>query len=278
MGQKTNVLTLRKLKPQLNLISENSKSFLYGFNFLKNFEKLLSRKGILVLDKTLNLENNKIFFTLTTFFRSQKTINYRRKRLIKKKPNNFSLNLETPFLHLFSRQFKLFSNSFLAVNFKSINKFLNKKLASHFYENIKRFNGILFSRRFNLFIDFIKFSSFFVQSKINSSLYLFMLGQIFRVLPKRKHTRFIFFLKNLFKFIVEKAPNFLDKQNIKTTKIKGIKFVINGKLQGKTRADSTSIQIGSVPIQSIGKNVDFSRLHVYTLYGAFGFQMWVYRN
>ena len=68
MGQKTNVLTLRKTKPRLNLVSDSSKSFLYGFNFLKNFEKLLSRKGILVIDKTLNLDNNQIFISLTTFF------------------------------------------------------------------------------------------------------------------------------------------------------------------------------------------------------------------
>ena len=85
MGQKTNVLTLRKTKPRLNLVSDSSKSFLYGFNFLKNFEKLLSRKGILVIDKTLNLDNNQIFISLTTFFRSQKTIFYRRKHVIKKK-------------------------------------------------------------------------------------------------------------------------------------------------------------------------------------------------
>ena len=61
MGQKTNVLTLRKRKSQLNLLSNNSKAFLYGFQFLKNFEKLLSRKGILVLEKTLNFYNNKVF-------------------------------------------------------------------------------------------------------------------------------------------------------------------------------------------------------------------------
>jgi len=276
MGQKTNVLTLRKTKPRLNLVSDSSKSFLYGFNFLKNFEKLLSRKGILVIDKTLNLDNNQIFISLTTFFRSQKTIFYRRKHVIKKSINK--VTFDKVFSSLFKNQFKLFSNSLLFLNFRNLNKELNKKLVGYFYENIKRFNGVLFSRRFNLFIDFIKFSSFFSQSKINSDSYLYLLGQIFKVLPKRKHSRFIFFLKLLFKMIVEKSPAYFDKQNLKTIKIKGIKFIINGKLQGKTRADSISIQVGSVPIQSIGKNVDFSRLHVYTIYGAFGFQMWVYRD
>jgi hypothetical protein len=276
MGQKTNVLTLRKRKSQLNLLSNSSKAFLYGFQFLKNFEKLLSRKGILVLEKTLNFYNNQAFLTLTTFFRSNKTIFYRRKKLSKKSSINL-ISLNSNFLNLFSAQFNLFSNNLLVLNFKNINKQLNKRLCAYFYETIKRFNGVLFSRRFNLFIDFIKFSSFFAQSKINSNSYIYLLGQIFRILPKRKHTRFIFFLKTIFKIIVEKAPYYFEKQS-NILKIKGIKFTINGKLQGKTRADSSSIQVGSVPIQSIGKNVDFSKLHVYTIYGAFGFQMWVYRN
>jgi len=197
MGQKTNVLTLRKRKSQLNLLSNSSKAFLYGFQFLKNFEKLLSRKGILVLEKTLNFYNNQAFLTLTTFFRSNKTIFYRRKKLLKKSAINL-ISLNSNFLKLFSAQFNLFSNDLLVLNFKNINKQLNKRLCAYFYETIKRFNGVLFSRRFNLFIDFIKFSSFFAQSKINSNSYIYLLGQIFRVLPKRKHTRFIFFFKNYF--------------------------------------------------------------------------------
>ena len=67
MGQKTNVLTLRKLKPDLNLISSNPKFFLYGFQFLKNFEKFLLRKGVLIVEKTFNFDNNQIFFALTTY-------------------------------------------------------------------------------------------------------------------------------------------------------------------------------------------------------------------
>ena len=274
MGQKTNVLTLRKLKPDLNLISSNPKFYLYGFQFLKNFEKFLLRKGVLIVEKTFNFDNNQIFFALTTFFRSSKTIFYRRKRLIKASPTK-SVFSNSLFNSLVNKQFKLFFNNLVVLNFKNLNKQINKKLVAYFYENIRRFNGVLFSRRFNLFIDFIKFSSFFAQSKISSSSYLYLLGQIFRILPKRKHTRFIYFLKILFKTIIE---NDLNKGENQTLKIKGIKFIINGKLQGKTRADSSLIHLGSVPIQSIGKNVDFSRLHVYTMYGAFGFQMWVYRN
>jgi hypothetical protein len=202
---------------------------------------------------------------------------YKKKSVNRKLVFTKAINTEI-LLNLFKNSLSKFNNNVLILNIKNLNILVKKSIFLFFYKKMKKFIKTIFSRRFNLFIDFIKFSSFFSQSKINSDSYLYLLGQIFKVLPKRKHSRFIFFLKLLFKMIVEKAPAYFDKQNLKTIKIKGIKFIINGKLQGKTRADSISIQVGSVPIQSIGKNVDFSRLHVYTIYGAFGFQMWVYRD
>jgi len=272
MGQKTNVLTLRKTKSKLNLLVENSKLFLYGFKFLKNFEKLLLGKGILLLEKTLNFENNQLFLTVTTFFRSSKTINYKRKGL-KQKKSSALIFKNSSLASFINRQFFLFNSSLIVVNFKNLNKILNRRFVIYFFTIGKRFVGFLFNRRFNLFIDFLKLSAFFSESKVPSNSYLFVLGQIFRILPKRKHNRFLFFLKVIFTAIVETLP-----KNSQETSIKGIKFIVNGKLQGKTRADSRCIQVGSVPIQTISKNIDFSRLHVYTIYGAFGFQLWVHRE
>jgi len=274
MGQKTNVLTLRKTREQLNLSIENAKLFLYGFKFLKNFEKLLLGKGVLLIDKILNFENKQIFFTITAFFRSSKTINYKRKGL-KQKYSSSKISKKSTFSVFINKQFPLFVSNFVVINFKNLNKNLNKRFVSFFFNIVKRFAGFLFARRFNLFIDFLKLSSFFSESKISSSSYLYILGQIFRILPKRKHNRFIFFLKVIFTAIVEEFPKKFSEASLHS--IKGIKFIVHGKLQGKTRADSRCIQVGSVPIQTISKNIDFSRLHVYTMYGAFGFQMWVYR-
>jgi ribosomal protein S3 len=55
--------------------------------------------------------------------------------------------------------------------------------------------------------------------------------------------------------------------------IKGIKFVINGKIKGKTRSTSNSISFGKVPTQSVSKNIDYSKIHVFTIYGVFGFKL-----
>ena len=86
---------------------------------------------------------------------------------------------------------------------------------------------------------------------------------------------FIAFLKNLAKILVtdlSRVP-FLNKTN----RIKGVKFLINGKLKGKTRANSILIVKGLVPAQTISANIDFSKTHVFTVYGVFGFKIWIFR-
>ena len=84
------------------------------------------------------------------------------------------------------------------------------------------------------------------------------------------------FVELVFKFIIEKKLS--SKRNIYFSTISGIKFIINGKIRGRMRASSKCISVGTIPIQSLQKNIEFSKTHVYTLYGAFGFQIWLYRK
>lgn len=62
------------------------------------------------------------------------------------------------------------------------------------------------------------------------------------------------------------------KKKIKTT-LKGIKFILNGKLKGKTRSSTNLLRIGIIPTQSISKNIKYFNAHAYTIYGAFGFKL-----
>lgn len=92
MGQKSNILTLKPLKKELNLITANSKAFLYSFKFLNFFEKLLSKKGVIILGKRLNLENSKCNFNIDLLFKTHKMLNYTRKGFLLKKKSNSLLN------------------------------------------------------------------------------------------------------------------------------------------------------------------------------------------
>ena len=50
MGQKSNILTVRNSKTNLNLKKNNSKIFLYGLKFFELINTLLLRKDILLVN------------------------------------------------------------------------------------------------------------------------------------------------------------------------------------------------------------------------------------
>lgn len=273
MGQKSNTLTLRKKQKDLNFSGNEKESikFLHGLQFLRSFEQLLKRKNILLVETSINFLNNQTYLDLTFFFKVAKLISYRKKILKKRNEPTFDKNKTTFFL---TREFNLLRSNFVSFKLKIINKKVNKKLVRYFYSQMKRFSGLLFSRRFNFFIDFIKASSLFSEDYLSVKSYLSFLGQIFKVLQKKTHGRFLSFLRTIFELIITDSKV---KRLSKKSNVKGLKFVLNGKLKGKTRASSFCSQFGRVPTSTVSKSIVFSKLHIYTLYGVFGFKAWVNR-
>jgi hypothetical protein len=266
MGQTSNIVTLRKQPKNYILATPEVKLFLHGLKFLTVFERSLNKKGFVILTKHLNFETNIIYLQFNVFYKTKKLADYKYNKIkffTKKLESKKNVNLQK----LLINNFSLFKNSVFVLKIYNMNKHLETKNLKSLYFNFKRFINVLFLRRFNLFIDFLKITSLFINAKVDVKVYLHFLGQIFRLLQKKSHTRFIFFLKFLFsKFL-----------NNKINCLKGVKFIINGKIQGKLRASSTRVLVGSVPIQTITANIEFNKVHVYTRYGAFGFKMWVHR-
>ena len=202
---------------------------------------------------------------MSIFFRSNKTLFYRRKGFNSKLKNFSNDALKS----LFFRNFKDSNNNILAIKLVNLNNYLDKELLNSFYRNFKRFVGVLFNRRFNLFIDFLKINSLFLKSKISSKLYLSILGQVFKILPKSKHGRFLVFLKILFKNLINISASFKGRN---TLPILGIKLLISGRLKGKPRSSTSCIQVGSVPSQSLSRDVDFSKNPRIYIIWSFWFQ------
>ena len=269
MGQKANLLTIRKTRTQTNLVTSSPKLFIYGYLFLQFLEKLLRKKKVLLVSKEINFEANKCFLKCSVFFKASKVSAYQQKYKLKKQlpSNKFCLNT------LIHKHFALFNNNFIQISFINLNKSLKKEGVRLGYLRISRFLPSLFARRFNFFIDFVKLSSLFVHSKISVESFLFLLGLIFRTLPKKKHNIFLIFSKILFASFISNKKIFTPEKQIL-----GVKFLINGRLKGKPRSNATTLLVGSVPVQSLAKTIQFSKLHVNTIYGVFGFQLWVYRR
>jgi hypothetical protein len=69
----------------------------------------------------------------------------------------------------------------------------------------------------------------------------------------------------------------------KNSKILGLKLLIAGRLKGKLRkkkifiqAKTDKNQITSIAGQTISKDIEFTKLDVFSRYGVFGFKLWTY--
>ncbi len=256
------------LKKRINtfgIINQNKFLITNSFLIKQELTNALFRKDILVSNIDISQSNNTTALNLEAFTRTSKLLKYR-KTLKKRGLNNSKYIKYNKVNELLLNSFKnQFSSNNLLINYANINKKIDKKALTNYFKTFRKFSTVLFSRGFNLFIDFLKIVSLIDQNKINPKVFLLILGQIFKNLTKKKHTKFIFFIKTIFDSLITSEDN----------NVIGIKLVINGRLMGKTRASTVKIERGSLSLNTVNSGCIAEKMHVYTLYGAFGFKIWV---
>lgn len=258
MSQKSNILTIRFPNKSLNLDTKNTNQFLKNYKLEKSIKQSLEKKGILLTQSIIKNEKTNYFVNLNLFFGTQKLMRYKAfigRILVKKTRSVFIKKLIQESLKS--------KGIFIKINV--LNHKLKNNETKKYFQELKRFKNILFSRQFSLFIDFIKLTNLFIIKQISTKTYLKILGKVFKILPKNKHARYFLFLDQLFKMLIKESKG----------EIKGIKLEVSGKLKGKLRSSSQKISEGNISNQSIAKNINYSQTHVYTLYGSFGIKFWV---
>lgn len=245
-----------------SLFNSNTIVWLYGFSFLKSLKILLHKKNIILTKKNLNIVSNSFFINLELFFLTSKISTLRKKLGFLKtlKDNNI-------FDTFIFKQFKILRINSIFFNFSIINFKIKKSIVFFFFKKLKKSGLFLFSRRFSFFLDFIKILSLFSNSQISAQVFLFFLQKIFKNLTKKNHNQFLSFLKTCFILLIVNSK--------RKNSIKGLKLVINGKLKGKPRSSSTLLLVGNISSQTLDSKIDFSKTHVYTIYGVFGLKLWV---
>ena len=215
-----------------------------------------------LLSDNLNIFNklNKIYKHFDIFYGTQKVSKYKRiylsfkKKLLDKKHRVYKNKNSKIYISL---------NSYSKINI--LNRCLKKASLLYFYRNIRKWKYTLFPRTESLFYDFVKIINLTERSLIQPKVLLYVLGLIFKTLHKRKHARFIRFTKETFKKVVER----------KFSLVKGIKFIISGRLKGKPRSSISKFQVGRLTLNETNTKILSSQLHTYTLYGAFGMKLWI---
>lgn len=273
MSKKANLITLRKnVISDFKIVESNSSLLIKYLKFLKLFIFLLQKKGFWVLQSTLLVNKSLCKINLHIFISTKKIQIFKKKKIKKKlKNNNFYLKNLHKLIFYFIQKLNCL------LNIKNLNLKLDKNYLKYFLFKIKKFKNVLFQRRFNLFFDTLKIITLVYQKQIHSSNLLLILSNIFKFLSKKLHSKFLSFIEILVYTLV--YNEFLnDRRALDASGVlKGIKFKINGKLRGKMRASSFLIQYGKTPNQSIDANIEYSMMHTYTRYGAFGLHLWLYK-
>lgn len=267
MGQKANLLTLRKIENIINIKEDNPKMLIHILEFLKVFKLFLYEKKILLLKINFISNIQQCTVCLSIFYSTIKCNQYK-----KLKKDKYFLQYELKnksFSSLFFNSFNFYNKKLYYFKFLNLNLKIKKPILKHFYFLSKSYLKIVFERRYGLFFDFLKINALYCQGLISVASYLLLLSQIFKFLSKRKHSKFIEFCTKIFEGMLN-LPN-------KYKFTKGMKLIINGKLKGKEKASSSIISFGEVPHQEISKFVDFSVTSSNTRLGSFGLRLWIYR-
>jgi len=275
MAQKANLLSLRRSNFLSSEPNVNPKMFLLANNFLDTFSQMLSLKKILVLNKFINFNGNQSFLNISIFFKTAK-IDKIVKFLTFKKSSK-EKKLTSNFFKLIKNYFSNYSLTALKLKITVINFYVDKNIAKSCNLFLKNYSKLLFERRLKLYVDFLQIISLYYQNYLNNKFLLYNLAIIFCRLKKKRHSKFLMFVKDLLNLLIVKLPKTFSNKHI-NNKICGIKFVLKGKISGKTRSQNQIIQVGSVPNQSIHKNISFAKISVTTPYGVYGMKMWTYRN
>lgn len=235
-----------------NFIFVNTKNFVLGYTFINVLRNALAKKSILLSNTKMQVSGSVFLLNLTVFFRYKKLKKY------EKKTKKLKKNI---FLNLLAAQLNQNNTQFILTKIQNLNKQVNLKLAVDFLKLFKRFKNILFSRRFDLFADFINLSALLSKALLSCEAYVFLLKQIFSIILKKKHVQYFLFINLLLKKLTD------------NTEIQGIKFSIAGRLKGKPRTNVLKILSGKIFCQSVSRNVSFSKIHAYTRYGVFGLKL-----
>lgn len=264
MGQKSNTNSLRLLN-QTNLSNNNINLNYIEIIIVKYLKILLKTKGIQTTKISLGFLNNKIYIYISIFFSIQRVVRLKKNKQIKYKPEK--LNIEV----IFTKLSKLLRNSILEIKVINTNKQIDAILVRKAFILCKKYINNIFDKKFYMCIDTAKIIALFTSYKISNDSFLYCIGKIFSTIHKKNHLKYFKLISTIFNFLILNSA----KEN---SKILGIKLQVSGKLMGKAIASHQVITNGSIPHQTLNKNIFFEKTHIYTIYGVFGFKLWTHTN
>ena len=276
--QSRNKINVRRtISQRIILAKKNSSSSKSSFptvkfpNRIKKYLRLKYYGSVLPVEGGSKLNSPKIQQKVSGNFlellNSQKDINPKvNYSSLLTSPNLETSQIESDFQKLL-KGLSLFTNKHynIITTFQCINKTFNLTLKQtqalkEKFMLLQKFKNIGF---FKESIDLL-FTS--VHHKKSANLLAKLIAFQFKTV--KRHNFFIAFLKQtLTRFI-----------NSNFSKVKGIKIIVKGRLNGAPRAKHKILTVGSVPVQTIVSNMDYAQSTCHNSNGSYGIKVWIFEK
>nr|YP_009485533.1 ribosomal protein S3 [Nitzschia alba]AVR57597.1 ribosomal protein S3 [Nitzschia alba] len=174
--------------------------------------------------------------------------------------NSTSLKVEGILNNLFKVLSLFTNNKFnIIINFCCLNKDLNflKKTQKKNFILLQKFKGTPFLKEGIELLFHVVYN--------RSSAHLLTKFIAIQIKKVKRHKFFLSFLKQTLTIL----------SNSEFSKVKGIKILIKGRLNGVPRAKHKTITIGDTPVQSFNSTLDYSQMTVHNANGSYGIKVWI---
>ena len=251
-------------------------SFFISLKVIKIINKILKKENILKQKSKYKKKKKKIFFFFYFFFFffnsakkrifyiREKKLNYYKKKWKSKKQmilNRFNMQLLEVLKVYFNNKIKI-TLLFQKMNKGSSLRLKNKE--AHIFRRI--IMQLRYYMKFKYFKELVNIIIIVLKKKESAQLLVDYL--VFQMSLSQQHNKYIRFLKqSLLLFFKSKIAS-----------IKGLKFLLKGRINGVARASIRGIEIGDIPRNSLKKSVNLYKSTSYTNNGTLGVKLWVYEK
>ena len=184
---------------------------------------------------------------------------------INKLEKNKSLSIKTNTIQIFDHLIKVLNLFFkkqlkININFCCLNKNENiqNKFDKKYIMQLRKYKNTLF------FKEGIETIFHAVSNKNSANLLAKFIAD--GIKKTKRHKFLVTFLKHSLTVLL----------NMNISKIKGIKIIVKGRINGVPRSRHKIISIGKIPTQSLNTNLDFSQISCHNSSGSYGIKVWIH--
>jgi len=259
--QSTDLTTQRIKKQEKALLSLTEIALRKKFSDIKN-ESLKVKFIDFLQEKVKQHRNKNVYLYLATLSDSRKSL--KKIRQFTKQQSNFLFGIQLNDLNKHEDRRREIVRNKVLQTMKQIRRKneLQKTFQEIFFEQLQKLKT---TYQMNLELTpKISFKFYSVKPQNLETKASFVADSIVDDLEKRK----------AFRRVIKKAKEDL----MKTSKVKGVKIQVSGRLNGAEIARSEWVRSGRVPLQTLRANIDYCYKTAYTIYGIIGVKVWIYKG